>query len=132
MQVTDPVADLLTRLRNAVLASKKAVNVLDSNLARSILDVLKREGYIEDYRSSGEGAKRFVRVYPKYGPDGERVIREIRRVSKPSRRVYSPLKKLGRVSSGMGIKIVSTSKGVLSDRECRAQKVSGEIICEVV
>ena len=132
MPTIDPVADLLTRVRNAGLACKKAVNVVDSKLIRAVLDVLKREGYVEDYRVAEEGTERFLRVYLKYGLDGERAIREIRRVSKPSRRVYSPLKLLGRVRAGMGIKIVSTSKGVLSDRECRAQKVSGEIICEVV
>lgn len=131
MTLTDPIADMLTRVRNALMVRKKSVNVLFSKMNLAILDVLKREGFIDDYRLAGEEPHRFIRVYLKYGPDGEDVIHEIRRVSKPGRRVYSKLRDLNPFKGGLGIRVLSTSKGILSDRECKAERVAGEVICEV-
>lgn len=131
--MTDPIADMLTRIRNANALGKEAVTIPMSKLKRNVLDVLKREGFITDYREEGEGIKKILRVYLKYGPRGEKVIRQIRRVSKPGRRVYRDVEELkkNRVVDGMGVAVVSTSKGVMSDAECRKAGVGGEVLCEV-
>ena len=93
--------------------------------------VLKDEGYISDFKVVDEGPHGFIRVYLKYGPEGEKVVTEITRVSKPSRRVYRGVEKLPRVRNGLGIAVVSTPKGILSDRECRRERVGGEVLCTV-
>jgi len=131
--MTDPVADMLTRIRNAIAAEKQAVNMPYSRLKRDIAKIMRREGYIENFKESGEGTHRMLRVYLRYGPDGERVINSIKRVSKPGRRVYNRAGDLAkqRVLNGLGVAILSTPKGVMSDRECRKENVGGEVLCEI-
>jgi len=131
--MTDPVADLLTRIRNAIAANKQTVNVPYSNMKRDIAKVLRREGYIENFKESGEGAHRILRIYLRYGPDGERVINVIKRVSKPGCRVYRRAGDLerNRVLGGLGIAVLSTPRGILSDRECKKENVGGEILCNI-
>jgi small subunit ribosomal protein S8 len=114
--MTDPIADMLTRIRNAVRVERATVEVPSSKVKRGLAEVLKREGYIWDL---------------KYGPNGERLIRHIRRVSSPGRRVYSRSVRLRPVLGGLGISILSTSSGVVSDREARQKKLGGEVLCEL-
>lgn len=129
--MTDPVSDMLTRIRNAIVAGKAQVNIPSSRLKIGIAKVLRREGYIDDFAVVQDGKQGLLRVHLKYGPSGEKVIRDIRRVSKPGRRVYRKAADLVAVMNGMGIAILSTSKGVLSDRECRKQKLGGEVLARV-
>lgn len=131
MTMTDLVADMLTRIRNAVRNRGKAVEIIHSNLNRAVADVLKREGYVSDYAVLDTKPHALIRVYLKYGPEGELVINGIRRTSRPGRRVYRSVDNLGKVLNGLGISVVSTPKGVLSDRECRKQRVGGEVLCQV-
>jgi small subunit ribosomal protein S8 len=131
--LTDPIADMLTRIRNGVRVERPHVEVSSSKVKRGLADVLKREGYVWDWSEvevDGSPVKQ-LRIELKYGPNGERVIQEIKRISKPGRRVYSKAKDLKPVLGGMGIMIISTSTGVLSDREARQKNAGGEVICEV-
>ena len=129
--MTDPIADMLTRIRNAVRVERPFVDVPASRLKRGIADVLKREGYIWDWREEEAEPVSFLRLELKYGPNGERVIQTIKRISKPGRRSYIRSKELKPVLGGLGIRIVSTSHGVISDREARRDKVGGEVLCEI-
>lgn len=129
--MTDPIADMLTRIRNAVRVERPFVDVPASRLKRGIADVLKREGYIWDWREEEAEPVSFLRLELKYGPNGERVIQTIKRISKPGRRSYIRSKELKPVLGGLGIRIVSTSHGVVSDREARRDKVGGEVLCEI-
>ncbi|WP_321389940.1 30S ribosomal protein S8 [Emcibacter sp.] len=131
MSMSDPLADMLTRIRNGQRANKKVISSPASKMRQRILDVLEREGYIRGYsRNDGEAGKAEISIELKYH-EGLPVIQEITRVSKPGRRVYSSVNDLPRVRNGLGISIVSTPKGVLSDAEARAENVGGEIICTV-
>lgn len=131
MAMTDPLGDLLTRIRNGQRARKDAVTSPASNLRVNVLDVLKREGYIRGYDvSEVKPGLRQVNVELKYF-EGDPVIREIQRVSTPGRRVYSKIKDLSRVYNGLGIAILSTPRGVMSDAEAREQNVGGEVLCQV-
>ncbi|MBX3420177.1 MAG: 30S ribosomal protein S8 [Pirellulaceae bacterium] len=129
--LTDPIADMLTRIRNAVRVERPHVDVPTSRLKLGLAEVLKREGYIWDFQVIDSQPVKQLRIELKYGPNGERVIQSIRRVSKPGRRVYSKCTDLRPVLNGMGISILSTSKGMVSDREARQQKLGGEVLCEV-
>ncbi len=129
--MTDPIADMLTRIRNAVRVERPHVDMPTSKVKRGLADVLKREGYIWDWAESESGPIGQLRIDLKYGPNGERVIQHLRRVSKPGRRIYSRAKVLRPILNGMGITIVSTSRGVMSDREARQNKLGGEVLCEV-
>ena len=131
MSLSDPIADMLTRIRNAVRAKQRTVNVKASKICEGIGKVLKQEGYIEDCTRVEDGNQGILRVYLKYGRQGEVVIQEIKRVSKPGRRVYSASGELPRPLNGLGVSIVSTSKGVLSDRQCRQENVGGEVLCSI-
>jgi small subunit ribosomal protein S8 len=131
MSMTDPVADLLTRIRNANSNGYKTVKVPFSSLKKEVLRVLKEQGYIVDYLPEMDGARGILRIELKYGPDGEKVIRSIDRVSKPGRRVYRSAPDLPRVLDGLGIAVVSTSRGVMSNLEAKKLRVGGEILCEV-
>ena len=131
MSLSDPIADMLTRIRNAVRVQRQNVNVRASRICEGIANVLKAEGYIEDYALVEDGKQGLLRIYLRYGPAGEQVITEITRVSKPGRRVYSGAEDLPRPLDGMGVAIVSTSRGVLSDRRCRQENVGGEVLCTV-
>lgn len=131
--MTDPIADMLTRIRNAVRVERPAVEMPLSKVKCGVAEVLKREGYIWDWSEQqvdGQVGKQ-LRLDLKYGPNGERVIQTIRRVSKPGRRVYQQAKGLRPVLNGLGISIVSTSRGVLSDREARQKNLGGEVLCEL-
>ncbi|RVU33615.1 30S ribosomal protein S8 [Hwanghaeella grinnelliae] len=131
MAMSDPLGDMLSRIRNGQVARKAAVPVPSSKLRARVLDVLQREGYIRGYSESEikKGISE-LNVELKYF-DGEPVIKEISRVSKPGRRVYSGIKDLGRVYNGLGISILSTPKGVMSDAEARENNVGGEVLCRV-
>jgi len=131
MSLSDPIADMLTRIRNAVRINKKQVSIRASKICEGIAAVLKEEGYIEYFDRIDDGRQGILRVTLKYDQDGRPVISEITRASKPGRRIYSSVGKLPHVLGGMGIAIVSTSRGVMSDRSCRKANVSGEILCMV-
>lgn len=133
MSMTDPIADMLTRIRNAARNSSETVDMPSSRTKVGIAAVLKEEGYVADFRVAAvEGSPRkTLRVYLKYGPEGEKVINVIDRISKPGRRVYSGSADLPHVLDGLGISIVSTSKGILSDRKCRQLNAGGEVLCRV-
>lgn len=129
--MTDPIADMLTRIRNAVSVGMKTVEMPASKQKARIAETLKREGFIEDCRVSGKGPKKLLKIYLKYGPHGEQLINKVERVSKPGRRIYKSADDLPYVANGLGILVVSTSRGVLSDRQCRRRNVGGEVICSV-
>ena len=131
MSLSDPIADMLTRIRNAVRVDKQQVNIRASKICTGIAQVLKKEGYINDFDVIDDGKQGILRITLKYDLEGQPVIGEISRVSKPGRRIYSPVDDLPHVLGGMGIAIISTSKGVMSDRNCREENVSGEILCTV-
>ena len=129
--MTDPIADMLTRIRNAGLARHDRTEIPASRLKEAVAKILKSEGFIADVRpSEGEGAKKLTIVL-KYGRDRQSAIDGVRRVSRPGRRVYVPHDRIPRVFSGLGISILSTSRGLMSDREARRQKIGGELMCEV-
>ena len=129
--MTDPIADMLTRIRNAVRIERPHVQVPASKVKRGLAEVLKREGYIWDWNESEEDKFPIIHIELKYGPNGERVIRHIKRVSKPGRRIYNGATQLRPILNGLGISIVSTSRGVISDREARQRNLGGEVLCEV-
>jgi len=129
--MTDPIADMLTRIRNAVRVERPQVDMPLSKVKRGLAEVLKREGYIWDWEEVPQKPAVQLRLHLKYGPNGERVIRWIRRVSKPGRRVYRGATGLKPILGGLGISIISTSRGVISDREARQQRLGGEILCEI-
>lgn len=131
MSMSDPIADMLTRIRNALRSRHKVVNVRASKICEGLCRTLKTEGYIEDYKRIEDGKQGMLRVYLKYGPMGEDVVRQVDRVSRPGCRVYKSVTELPRPINGLGISIVSTSSGVLSDRECRDKNVGGEVLCVV-
>jgi small subunit ribosomal protein S8 len=129
--VSDPVADLLTRIRNANLSQKDELLVPASKLNEALLEILKREGYVADFGREGEAPHEAVRVHLKYGRQRERTITGIRRISKPGRRVYAKRDKLPRVLGGLGIAILSTSQGVMTDREAAKKRIGGEVLAHV-
>jgi small subunit ribosomal protein S8 len=129
--MTDPIADLLTRIRNALRNRADSCTVPGSRLKVGVLEVLKREGYIRGYEVHSDGPRSVVRVDMKYGPDGEQVITQIKRFSRPGCRRYRGVADLPVVRGGLGIGIVSTNQGVLSDRECRERRVGGEVLALV-
>jgi small subunit ribosomal protein S8 len=131
MSFTDPIADMITRIRNAQLRSLNKVNIPNSKFRARILDVLKEEGYISDYKFITDKKKLgFLVVNLKYS-NGSPVIKEITRVSKPGRRIYSKADSIPKIQNGLGIAIVSTSMGIMSDNDARLKNIGGEIICRV-
>ena len=129
--VTDPIGDLLARIRNANLAYKDDLVVAASKMNRAILAILEREGYIAGFEEEGEGVHRAFRVRLKYGRNRERAITGLRRISKPGRRIYAGRGKLPRVLGGLGIAILSTSQGVMTDREAARRGIGGEVLAYV-
>ena len=129
--MTDPIADLLTRIRNANVARHDQLEVPASNLKKEIVDILKREGFIRDFEYIEDSKQGVLRLFLKYGQDNERVITGIKKISKPGLRVYVKADELPRVLNGLGIAVVSTSKGVLTDKEARQQAVGGEVLAYV-
>lgn len=131
MSLSDPIADMLTRIRNASRIGRQEVNVHTSKLCKGVAQVLKDEGYIKDFDVIDDGLQGLLRIHLKYTPEGSAVIGSIDRVSKPGRRVYAGVEDLPRVMGGLGVSVVSTSKGVMSDRKCRHENIGGELICTV-
>lgn len=130
MSMTDPIADLLTRIRNGQKAGKSHVRIPASKTKKAILEVLKNEGYVGEFRTEKDGGKESLVVELRYH-EGQPVIESLRRVSKPGRRIYRAKDELPKVFGGLGVAIVSTSQGLMSDREARAKGQGGEVICVV-
>ncbi len=131
MNITDPIADMLTRIRNANSVNKDVVDIPASNLKINIAKTLKDEGFIKEYKIIDNYPQNKVRVYLKYGKDDEKVITGIKRISKPGLRVYVNKDEIPRVLGGLGIAVISTSQGVLTDKEARKEGVGGEVLCYV-
>jgi small subunit ribosomal protein S8 len=133
MNISDPISDMLTRIRNAIAARHSKVDIPASRLKIEIARILKEEGYITNYSiKTAEGSNaRTLRVFLRYGPDGESVISSLQRVSLPSRRVYVPSKEISKVLGGLGINIMSTSRGVMTGKQARKTNVGGEVLCSV-
>ncbi|WP_342753115.1 30S ribosomal protein S8 [Shouchella clausii] len=131
MVMTDPIADMLTRIRNANMVRHEKLELPASMLKKEIADILKREGFIRDYEFIEDNKQGVIRIFLKYGPSNERVITGLKRISKPGLRVYAKSTELPRVLGGLGIALVSTSKGVLTDKEARQQQVGGEVLAYV-
>lgn len=131
MSMSDPIADMLTRIRNANAIKLETVDIPASTLKRGIAEVLHRNGFIREWRMLESGAQGTLRVFLKYGPDGEFVINRIQRVSTPGRRVYRGVADMPKILDGLGVAIVSTSRGILSDNEARTQRLGGEVLAEV-
>jgi small subunit ribosomal protein S8 len=129
--MTDPIADMLTRVRNAYRAKHQKVDVPLSTIKLEIARILKEEGFINNYKVIGEGVRRNIRVYLRYGPRGEQVVSKLERVSKPGCRIYVSGTNIPNVLGGMGINILSTSRGLMTDRQARRERVGGEILCRV-
>jgi small subunit ribosomal protein S8 len=129
--MTDPIADMLTRVRNAYGARHQKVDVPLSTIKLEIARILKEEGFINNYKVIGEGVRRNIRVYLRYGPRGEMVVSKLERISKPGCRIYVSGTKIPNVLGGMGINILSTSRGLMTDRQARRERVGGEILCRI-
>jgi len=131
MVMTDPIADMLSRIRNAVQVNFQEVVIPYSKMKEGIASILKEQGYIKNYRVVEDGTKKNIDIYLKYTDTGESVIRGLKKISKPGRRVYTKSKNLDTVLGGLGTGIVSTSKGLLTVKQCLIEKVGGEYICQV-
>lgn len=131
MAIGDPIADMLTRIRNAVRNRQKTVNCVNNKVCRGIANVLRDEGYIDSFDVVEDGRQGQIRVRLKYSATGESVLHRLTRESKPGRRVYTPVEDIPRPLQGLGIAVVSTSKGVLSDRKARDERVGGELLCTI-
>jgi small subunit ribosomal protein S8 len=129
--MTDPIADMLTRIRNALGSRHSKVDVPASRLKVEIARILKEEGYINNYKVSGEGARKSIRVYLRYGPKGEMVLNHLRRVSKPGCRLYMGSGEIPNILGGLGINIISTSRGVMTGKQARRSHLGGEILCNI-
>lgn len=131
MNITDPIADMLTRIRNANNTKKDIVNIPASNIKINLADILKEEGFINDYKIVDTYPQNTIRIYLKYGDNEEKVITGLKRISKPGLRVYVKKDEVPKVLGGLGIAIISTSQGILSDKKARNNGVGGEVLCYV-
>ena len=131
MVMTDPIADLLTRIRNANMIKREILEVPSSKMKKSILKILLDEGYIKSYEDCGDGVVSTIKINLKYGKNKEKVITGLKRISKPGLRVYCKKDNIPRVLSGLGVAIISTSKGLMADREARKLGLGGEVICYI-
>ena len=131
MTMTDPIADMLTRIRNANVVKNETVDVPASNMKKELARILLEEGFIRGYDVIEDGKQGIIRIQLKYGQTGERVISGLKRISKPGMRVYADKHEVPRVLNGLGISIISTSKGILTDKQARKENVGGEVICYV-
>ena len=129
--MTDPIADMLTRIRNAIRIERPYVDVPVSRVKKGIAEVLHREGYIWDFEVLDSPPQNTLRLSLKYGPNGEAVVQEIARVSRPGRRIYSEVRSMPSVREGMGIYVLTTNQGIIRDREARKRGVGGEVLCRV-
>ncbi len=131
MQITDPIADMLTRIRNANSQKHDSVDVPNSKMKKALADILLEEGFIKSYNIIDDGGQGIIRIALKYGSNKEHVITGLRRVSKPGLRVYAGADELPRVLKGLGIAIISTSKGIMTDKKARAEHIGGEVLAFV-
>ena len=131
MTMTDPIADMLTRIRNANMVRHEKLEVPASNIKKEIAEILKREGFVRDVEYIDDNKQGIIRIFLKYGKNNERVITGLKRISKPGLRVYAKTDEIPKVLNGLGIALISTSQGVLTDKEARAKKVGGEILAYV-
>jgi len=131
MTMTDPIADFLTRIRNALLAKHETTDIPASKLKWRLAEILKAEGYITDAHLVGEGRHKVIRIDLKYASGEISVIQSLQRISKPGRRMYVTADQLPRVLNGLGVAVISTSRGMISDRECRRLHIGGEVMCQV-
>lgn len=131
MALTDPIADMLTRIRNAASARHERVDIPGSKLKRSIAQILKDEGYVRDFEWVDHAPQGIVRIHLRYGPNRTKVITGLRRISKPGLRVYVNKDQIPRVLGGLGVAVLSTSKGLMTDRKARAEGVGGEVLCYI-
>jgi len=129
--MTDPIADMLTRIRNANRIYHDSVMIRYSKIVEEMLKKMKQEGFIKDYARVEENKHSTLLVHLKYGSDGEKVIRTLKRVSRPGLRIYQPVEKIKKVIGGLGISLVSTSKGIFTDKECHQNKIGGEVLCTI-
>ncbi len=129
--MTDPIADMLTRIRNGLSARHESVDVPASKLKLEIARILKAEGYIKNFKLAQDGKQGVLKVFLKYDPDGNPIIMKIKRESKPGRRVFAKVDDLPEVKNGLGVSIISTSKGVMTDKKARERRVGGEILCSI-
>ncbi|MGH7890542.1 MAG: 30S ribosomal protein S8 [Thermodesulfobacteriota bacterium] len=130
--MTDPIGDMIARIKNTLVAGHKSLEVPASGIKGEIAKILKDEGYINDFKITEEGIKKIIKIDLMYTPDGEAVIKEIRRISKPGCRIYANKRELPRIKGGLGISILSTSKGIMTGNEARRLKIGGELICTVL
>ena len=131
MTMTDPIADMLTRIRNANMVRHEKLEVPASNVKKEIAEILKREGFVRDVEYANDDKQGIIRIFLKYGKDNERVITGLKRISKPGLRVYAKTNEVPKVLNGLGIALVSTSQGLLTDKEARAKQVGGEVLAYV-
>ena len=131
MTMTDPIADMLTRIRNANVVKHETVDVPASNMKKELARILLEEGFIRGYDVIEDGKQGIIRIQLKYGQTGERVISGLKRISKPGMRVYAANHEIPKVLNGLGISVISTSKGILTDKQARKENVGGEVICYV-
>ena len=131
MTMTDPIADMLTRIRNANVVKHETVDVPASNIKKELARILLEEGFVRGYDVIEDGKQGIIRIQLKYGQAGERVISGLKRISKPGMRVYAANQEIPKVLNGLGISIISTSKGILTDKQARKENVGGEVICYV-
>ncbi|MGD8258516.1 MAG: 30S ribosomal protein S8 [Desulfobacterales bacterium] len=131
MSISDPIADMLTRIRNAAKARFNSVDVPGSKLKIEIAKILKEEGFVRNYKFLKDGKQGILRIYLKYGPGQSKIIYGLERISKPSRRVYVRCKDIKPVYNGMGVAILSTSKGIMTDKTARREKLGGEVLCNL-
>ena len=131
MVMTDPVADYLTRVRNANNVMKETVEIPASSVKKGLTEILKSEGFIKDYEYVEDGKQGIIRIYLKYTPNREKVISGLKRISKPGLRVYAKRDEIPKVLGGLGVAIISTSKGIMTDKDARSEMVGGEVICYI-
>ncbi|UOQ44605.1 30S ribosomal protein S8 [Halobacillus salinarum] len=131
MTMTDPIADMLTRIRNANMVRHEKLELPASNVKKEIAEILKREGFVRDFEFVEDSKQGVLRIFLKYGQNNERVISGVKRISKPGLRVYAKAEELPKVLNGLGVAVVSTSKGVLTDKEAREQAIGGEVLAYV-
>jgi len=129
--MTDPIADMLTRIRNANLNYHRQVEVPASNAKKAIAEIMKEEGFIKDYQYISDNKQGMLRIQLKYGPDSQKVLSGLKRISKPGLRVYAGKEDLPRVLGGLGVAVISTSRGLLSDKDARNQGIGGEVVCYI-
>lgn len=131
MVMTDPIADMLTRIRNANIVRDKVVEVPASTIKNELARILKEEGYVDDYEQVNDGKQGIIRLYLKYGPGRERVITGLKRISRPGLRIYAQKHQIPKVLGGLGIAVLSTSHGIMSDKAARQEGIGGEVLCYI-